>query len=92
MQTLETARALGLHDRGVLKPGFKADLNVIDFDNLRLHEPEVINDLPANGRRLVQRASGYEATVISGKVAFSNGEPTGELNGKLIRGRQAMPA
>jgi N-acyl-D-aspartate/D-glutamate deacylase len=92
MQTRDTAQALGLGDRGVLKPGYKADVNVIDFDNLVLHEPEVINDLPANGRRLVQRASGYEATVISGKVAFREGEPTGELNGRLIRGRQAAPA
>ena len=92
MQTRETASLVGLNDRGVLKPGYKADLNIIDFDNLTLHEPEIINDLPADGRRLVQRASGYEATVISGKVAFRNGEPTGELNGKLIRGSQPAPA
>jgi N-acyl-D-aspartate/D-glutamate deacylase len=92
MQTSETAELVGLMDRGILKPGYKADLNVIDFDNLTLHEPEVVYDLPANGKRLVQKASGYEVTVISGKVAFREGVPTGELNGKLIRGAQVAPA
>ena len=85
MQTLETSRLLGINDRGVLKEGYKADINVIDFDNLTLHEPEVINDLPAGGRRLVQKASGYEYTIVSGEIAFKNGEATGALNGKLIR-------
>ena len=91
MQTSETARQVGLNDRGVVAPGYKADLNVIDFDNLTLHAPEVINDLPAGGRRLVQRADGYVATVISGKVAFREGQSTGELNGQLIRGPQPQP-
>ena len=63
MQTLETSRLLGITDRGVLKEGYKADINVIDFENLTLHEPEVLHDLPAGGRRLVQRASGYEYTL-----------------------------
>jgi len=85
MQTFETSRLLGINDRGVVKEGYKADINVIDFDNLTLHEPEVINDLPAGGRRLVQKASGYEYTIVSGEIAFKNGEATGALNGKLIR-------
>jgi hypothetical protein len=59
--------------------------NVIDFDNLTLHEPEVLHDLPAGGRRLVQKASGYEYTIVSGQIAFENGEATGALNGRLIR-------
>ena len=85
MQTSETAQLLGINDRGILEEGYKADINVIDYDNLILHEPEIINDLPAGGRRLVQKASGYEYTIVSGEVAFKNGEPTGALNGKLIR-------
>ena len=85
MQTLETSRLLGISDRGVLKEGYKADINVIDFDNLTLHEPEVLYDLPAGGRRLVQKASGYEYTIVSGQIAFENGEATGALNGRLIR-------
>jgi len=85
MQTLETSRLLGITDRGVLKEGYKADINVIDFENLTLHEPEVLNDLPAGGRRLVQRASGYEYTIVSGQIAFKDGESTGALNGRLIR-------
>jgi N-acyl-D-aspartate/D-glutamate deacylase len=92
MQTSETAAQVGLNDRGLLKPGYKADVNVIDFDNLTLHHPEIVYDLPAGGKRLVQKASGYEATIIAGKVAFREGESTGELNGKLIRGAQTAPA
>jgi len=91
MQTSETAEQLGLFDRGVLKPGYKADINIIDYDKLALLAPEIVYDLPANGRRLVQRAIGYEATVIAGKVAFRNGESTGQLNGKLLRGCQPAP-
>ncbi|MFK7733761.1 MAG: amidohydrolase family protein, partial [Pseudomonadales bacterium] len=92
MQTKETAELVGLYDRGVLQPGYKADINIINFDELTLHEPYVTNDLPAGGRRLVQKASGYEATFVSGKLAFQEGEPTGELNGRLIRGTQIAPA
>jgi N-acyl-D-aspartate/D-glutamate deacylase len=91
MQTKETAELVGLYDRGVIAPGYKADINIIDFDHLVLHEPEVVNDLPAGGRRLVQKASGYTTTLVAGKVAFREGEPTGELNGKLIRGPQSAP-
>lgn len=91
MQTKETAELVGLHDRGVLAPGYKADVNVIDFDHLTLHEPTVEYDLPAGGRRLVQRASGYEVTIVAGEIAFRDGEPTGALNGRLIRGAQPAP-
>ena len=91
MQTLETARLVGLNDRGVLAAGYKADINVIDFEHLVAHEPVVEYDLPAGGRRLVQRATGYNVTLVSGQVAFRDGEPTGVLVGKLIRGAQAAP-
>lgn len=92
MQTKETAELVGLHDRGILAPGYKADINVIDFEGLQLHEPRVEYDLPAGGRRLVQRATGYATTIVSGKVAFEEGVPTGELNGSVIRGAQPAPA
>jgi N-acyl-D-amino-acid deacylase len=89
--TRDTAMAYGLSDRGQLKPGLKADLNVIDFDNLRLYRPEAIYDLPAGGRRLVQRADGYRYTVKSGQVTFEDGEHTGALPGALVRGgREAL--
>ncbi len=91
-QTSETAALVGLHDRGILEPGFKADLNLIDFDELRLHAPTIVHDLPAGGRRLMQRAEGYVATIVSGTVAFRNGEPTGAFAGRLIRGAQPSPA
>jgi N-acyl-D-aspartate/D-glutamate deacylase len=84
--TRDTALAYGLADRGQLKPGLLADVNVIDFDNLRLYRPEAIYDLPAGGRRLVQRADGYRYTVKSGQVTFENGESTGALPGSLVRG------
>ena len=85
MQTSETASLLGINDRGVIKEGYKADINIIDYEGLTLHEPEIINDLPAGGRRLVQKASGYDYTIVSGEVAFIKGEATGALNGRLIR-------
>ena len=85
MQTSETANLLGIKDRGVLEKGYKADINIIDYEGLTLHEPEIINDLPAGGRRLVQKASGYDYTIVSGEGAFIKGEATGALNGRLIR-------
>jgi N-acyl-D-aspartate/D-glutamate deacylase len=88
-QTRDTAELVGLHDRGVLEPGRKADLNVIDFDALGLTPPEIVHDLPAGGKRLVQRAGGYAATVVSGAVVMRDGEPTGELPGRLVRGSQS---
>jgi len=84
--TRDTAMAYGMSDRGQLKPGLLADLNVIDFDALRLYRPEAIYDLPAGGRRLVQRADGYRYTVKSGQVTFQDGESTGALPGSLVRG------
>jgi N-acyl-D-aspartate/D-glutamate deacylase len=86
--TLDNAKALGLLDRGVIAPGKKADINVIDYDRLRLRSPEVVYDLPAGGRRLMQRADGYEATILSGVVVSREGEATGSLPGRLIRGAQ----
>jgi len=87
-QTHDTAAAVGLADRGLVRPGMKADLNVIDFDRLRLGRPYIVHDLPANGRRLMQTAEGYVATVVSGAVTYRGGEPTGALPGKLVRGAQ----
>lgn len=82
----DNAVALGLLDRGLVAVGGKADLNVIDYDRLRAHAPEVRYDLPAGGRRLVQRTDGYVATVVSGVVVHRDGEATGALPGRLIRG------
>jgi len=82
----DTARAYGLNDRGELKPGLLADVNVIDFDALRLFRPEAVHDLPAGGKRLVQRAEGYRYTVKSGQVTFEDGQHTGALPGGLVRG------
>lgn len=87
----DTALAVGLEDRGVLAPGYKADLNVFDPDRLHLHAPEVVHDLPAGGRRLVQRADGYAATIVSGTVVYRHGAPTGALPGRLVRGPQPPP-
>jgi N-acyl-D-aspartate/D-glutamate deacylase len=87
----DTARAYGLNDRGQLKPGLLADVNVIDFEGLRLYRPEAVNDLPAGGRRLVQRAEGYRYTIKSGQVTFEDGKSTGALPGGLVRGgREAV--
>jgi N-acyl-D-aspartate/D-glutamate deacylase len=91
MQTRDTARLYGLNDRGVLSPGMKADINLIDYEALAIEAPEMVFDLPANGRRLIQKARGYRATIVSGEVTFENGEATGALPGKLIRGRQDAP-
>jgi N-acyl-D-aspartate/D-glutamate deacylase len=89
-QTQRTARFYGMNDRGVIAAGMKADLNVIDLDALHIHAPEMVYDLPANGRRLIQRVDGYRYTICSGEVIYADGQPTGALPGKLIRGRQAV--
>jgi len=89
--TLDSAKLAGFTDRGVIAPGYRADLNIIDFDKLSIGRPEMIYDLPANGKRLVQRAIGYVATIVSGAVAFRDGEPTGSLRGQLVRGAQPAP-
>ena len=83
--TSSTAEAFGMFDRGYLKEGLIADINIIDFNSLKLHRPEAIFDLPAGGRRLVQRPEGYEMTIKAGEVIFDNGTHTGALPGKLIR-------
>jgi N-acyl-D-aspartate/D-glutamate deacylase len=83
--TSETADFFGFKDRGRLKQGLKADVNIIDYDALQIRRPEVIFDLPAGGRRLVQRAEGYVTTIVSGTPIFENGEATGALPGKLVR-------
>lgn len=90
-QTRDTAQAVGLLDRGLIAPGYRADLNVIDYAGLKLEAPEVAYDLPAGGRRLVQRAHGYVATIVGGVVTQRDGEPTGALPGRLVRGAQAGP-
>jgi N-acyl-D-aspartate/D-glutamate deacylase len=87
-QTQDTAATVGLNDRGQLKPGYKGDINIIDFAKLKLHAPNIVNDLPAGGRRLGQSAEGFVATIVSGVVTYQNGVATGELPGKLIRGAQ----
>ncbi len=84
-QTLDTATVYGLHDRGVIATGMKADINVIDFEKLNLEMPEVVYDLPAGGRRLIQRARGYRHTFVSGIETVLNDELTGALPGKLVR-------
>ena len=89
--TSRTARAVGLWDRGVLAPGLRADVNVIDFEQLRCERPAMAYDLPAGGKRLLQRARGYCATVVNGEVIARDGERTGALPGHLVRGPQPDP-
>jgi len=84
-QTQDTAQAYGLKDRGVLAPGLKADINIIDFERLHLRKPEVVYDLPAGGRRLVQRAEGYRHIFVAGVETLQNDEHTGALPGRLVR-------
>lgn len=91
-QCRDTARTVGLLDRGVLAPGYRADLNVIDFENLRARGPELAYDLPAGGRRVLQRADGYLHTVVGGVETYASGQETGELPGRLVRGAQPAPA
>jgi N-acyl-D-aspartate/D-glutamate deacylase len=85
-QTADTARAVGLMDRGTIAVGKKADLNVIDFTRLRVQAPRMAFDLPAGGKRLLQGADGYVATIVSGEVVYRDGTATGALPGKLVRG------
>ncbi len=91
-QTKDTADVYGLLDRGVLAPGMRADVNVIDYENLKLGPARMAWDLPAGGRRLLQDATGYRFTIIGGEVVYVDGEHTGALPGALIRGPQARPA
>ncbi len=89
-QCHDTAAWVGLKDRGLLQPGYRADLNVIDFDGLTLHTPHIVHDLPAGGRRLMQHADGYEATLVAGQVIQRHGEATGAKPGRLVRGAQSL--
>ncbi|MEI6250083.1 MAG: amidohydrolase family protein [Actinomycetes bacterium] len=91
MLTSQSASAVGLNDRGRIAPGYKADLNVIDYDRVQLSAPQAVYDLPTGGRRIVQRAQGYVATVVSGQVTYREGTATGALPGRVVRGPQAGP-
>ena len=90
-QARDAARTVGLCDRGVLKEGYRADVNVIDFDNLAVRGPELAYDLPAGGRRVMQRADGYLHTIVGGEETYASGEATGALPGRLVRGAQPAP-
>jgi N-acyl-D-aspartate/D-glutamate deacylase len=85
-QTRKTAELYGLTDRGLIAPGLRADLNLIDFEALTFDMPEMVYDFPANGRRLVQHAQGYVGTFVNGVQTVANDEFTGALPGKLLRG------
>ena len=90
--TRATAETVGLEDRGVIAPGYKADLNVIDLEGLGMARPSIASDLPGNGKRLHQHSRGYRATVLSGTVTYRDGAATGALPGRLVRGAQERPA
>ena len=84
--TADNARAIGpARSRRCCRPGMKADLNVLDYDNMRLRRPEVVYDLPAGGKRLIQRTEGFDATIVSGAIVYRHGEATGALPGRLVR-------
>ena len=83
--TRDTALLYGLSDRGVIAPGFRADLNIINFEQIGLEDPQMVYDLPAGGKRLIQKARGYVATICKGEVTYENGVHTGALPGRLLR-------
>jgi N-acyl-D-aspartate/D-glutamate deacylase len=85
------AETVGLLDRGLIAVGAKADLNVIDLDRLAIRRPRIVHDLPAGGKRFLQDADGYDATIVSGRIISRMGEPLKELPGRLVRGRRAAP-
>lgn len=89
--TRDTAELYGLLDRGLIACGYRADLNLIDYEGLKLEAPEMVYDLPAGGKRLIQRAQGYRATICAGQVTYEDGEHTGALPGRLLRGGRALP-
>ena len=86
MLTRQPAELYSLQDRGLLAQGLKADINIIDFERLKLHSPHIVSDLPAGGRRFLQDVDGIEATLVSGEPIYLQGKATGALPGKLIRG------
>ncbi|MBT4109984.1 MAG: amidohydrolase family protein [Pelagibacterales bacterium] len=83
--TTDTAMAAGLHDRGKIKKGFKADINILDWKNVGAGHPYIVNDLPAGGKRLMQETTGFEYTIVSGNITYIKGKPTGNLPGTLVR-------
>ena len=85
-QTSHTAQVYGLNDRGLLRTGYKADINLIDYPGLAFEAPYMAYDLPAGGKRLLQKARGYIATLVAGQPIFEQGQPTGALPGQLVRG------
>jgi N-acyl-D-aspartate/D-glutamate deacylase len=87
----DTARVVGFNDRGRLARGYRADVNVIDFDRLKLHSPYLAYDLPAGGKRLLQKASGYTATIVKGQITYREGKAMGPLPGRMVRGAQDAP-
>ena len=89
MLSAKAAHAVGLNDRGLLKVGMKADINVIDMERLTLPIPHIVHDLPAGGRRLDQAATGYDATIVSGAVIRRMDKGTGAFPGRLVRGAQS---
>jgi N-acyl-D-aspartate/D-glutamate deacylase len=89
-QSFDTATLYGLYDRGVLMPGFRADVNVIDDKNLMLEMPETVTDLPAGGSRFMQKARGYDYTIVKGEVTIEKGQMTGAHPGRLLRGEQHL--
>jgi N-acyl-D-aspartate/D-glutamate deacylase len=90
-QCRDTAETVGLFDRGLVQPGYRADLNVIDYGKLKLMAPQVTYDLPTGGRRLIQKAEGYTATIVAGQTTYRDGAPTDALPGRLLRGAQGAP-
>ena len=92
MMTSDNADLYGLHDRGRIASGYRADINVIDFDRLKLELPKMVYDLPAGGRRVMQRAQGYSAVIVNGEVTIRDDRATGVLPGRLIRGAQPAPS
>jgi N-acyl-D-aspartate/D-glutamate deacylase len=88
----DTAAVYGLNDRGIIAPGYKADFNVIDFDNLSLRRPEMVFDLPGGARRLIQKSTGYDATIVAGEIVMQNGEATDARPGQLLRGARSASA
>lgn len=87
-QTKDTAELFGMSDRGTIEVGRRGDVNIIDYDKINLHTPELVHDLPAGGRRLIQRAEGYVATIVAGEITRSHGQDTGARPGRLVRGRR----
>jgi N-acyl-D-aspartate/D-glutamate deacylase len=92
MITYDPAVAAGMLDRGLVKVGYKGDLNVIDMDKITIYRPLLVKDLPAGAGRVIMPTTGYRATIVSGEITRANDKETGRLPGRLVRGRQPAPA